>query len=285
MDEVDLIEVLLRAEERFGLVLPDNDIGLSSTVSNIVDLIVGRLREQEAPLALPQVIKAARENAPEVGEAESVLIGADQAPSIAEFKDARDMLHLDQLKPSDPCVVSRPTISGADPGEWLGSPELWAPSTAGSCASSLQPQNSSPEGDTMVQIAGAINCTSGAAPQVDGRGTGWVKRHRGNICLGGGASPSLLGACRLADIDLFRCNFKGKAPFLLLPGLILRRKLKNAILRRTPRRENTLFGDVPSLQLPTLADARGDIAGNAVGPPRISSNASDRPSLQGAVAP
>jgi acyl carrier protein len=94
MDEVDLIEVLFRAEERFGLVLPGNDIGLSSTVSNIVDLIVGRLREQEAPLALPQVIKAARENAPEVGEAESVLIGADQAPSIAEFKDARDMLHL-----------------------------------------------------------------------------------------------------------------------------------------------------------------------------------------------
>ena len=94
MDEVDLIEVVFRAEERFGLVLPDSDIGPSSTVSDIVALIAGRLREQEAPLALPQVIKAARENAPEVGEAESVLIGADQAPSIAEFKDTRDMLHL-----------------------------------------------------------------------------------------------------------------------------------------------------------------------------------------------
>ena len=94
MDELDLIDVLFRAEERFGLVLPDDHIGSSTTVSNIVDIIVGRLREQEAPLALPQVIKAPREYAPEVGEAESVLIGADQAPSIAEFKDTGDMLHL-----------------------------------------------------------------------------------------------------------------------------------------------------------------------------------------------
>ena len=84
MDEVDLIDVLFRAEERFGLVLPDNDIGPSTTVSNIVDLIVGRLREQEATLA--QVINAVRKNAAEV-EAESVLISPDQAPSIAEFKD------------------------------------------------------------------------------------------------------------------------------------------------------------------------------------------------------
>jgi acyl carrier protein len=98
MDEVDLIEVVFRAEERFGLVLPDNDIGPSSTVSDIVGLVAGRLREQEAPLALPQVIKAARENArenmPEVAQAESVLIGVDQAPSIAEFKDIGDMPHL-----------------------------------------------------------------------------------------------------------------------------------------------------------------------------------------------
>ena len=40
MDEVDLVEVMFRAEERFGLVLPDNGIGLSSTVSDIVDLRV-----------------------------------------------------------------------------------------------------------------------------------------------------------------------------------------------------------------------------------------------------
>ena len=91
MDEVDLIDVLFRAEERFGLVLPDNDIGPSTTVSNIVDLIVGRLREQEATLA--QVINAVRKNAAEV-EAESVLISPDQAPSIAEFKDMGDMPHL-----------------------------------------------------------------------------------------------------------------------------------------------------------------------------------------------
>ena len=90
MDEVDLIDVLFRAEERFGLVLPDNDVGPSTTVSNIVDLIVGRLREQEATLA--QVINAVRKNAAEV-EAEGVLISPDQAPSIAEFKDMGDMPH------------------------------------------------------------------------------------------------------------------------------------------------------------------------------------------------
>ena len=84
MDEVDLIEVLFRAEERFGLVLPDNNIGPSSTVNDIVDLIVARLREQEAP----------GENAPEVGQAESVLMGADEAPPIADFKDIGDMPHL-----------------------------------------------------------------------------------------------------------------------------------------------------------------------------------------------
>ena len=86
MDEVDLIEVVFRAEERFRVSLPDDDIGLSSTVGDIVARIAARLREQEAPLALPQVVKATRENVPEAGQAE-VLISADQAPSIAEFKD------------------------------------------------------------------------------------------------------------------------------------------------------------------------------------------------------
>ena len=54
MDEVDLIEVLFRAEEQFGLVLPDIDIGLSSTVGDIVDLIAERLREKETHLAQTQ---------------------------------------------------------------------------------------------------------------------------------------------------------------------------------------------------------------------------------------
>ena len=63
-------------------------------MSGIVDLVAARLREQEAPLALPQVINAARDNAPEVEQAESVLISPDQAPSIAEFKDMGDMPHL-----------------------------------------------------------------------------------------------------------------------------------------------------------------------------------------------
>jgi hypothetical protein len=63
-------------------------------VSDIVARIAARLREQEAPLALPQVINAARDNAPGVEQAESVLISPDQAPSIAEFKDMGDMRHL-----------------------------------------------------------------------------------------------------------------------------------------------------------------------------------------------
>ena len=46
--KIDLIDVLFRAE-RSGLVLPDNGIGLSSTVSDIVDLIAERLREREPP--------------------------------------------------------------------------------------------------------------------------------------------------------------------------------------------------------------------------------------------
>lgn len=74
MDEVDLIELLFRAEERFGLVLPDSDIGPSSTVSDIVDRVVERLSEKEARLVPAQPFKAAWENAPEPGSAlDSVL--------------------------------------------------------------------------------------------------------------------------------------------------------------------------------------------------------------------
>ena len=68
MDEVDLIEVLFRAEERFGISLPDDDIGLSSTVGDIVGRMAERLREQKAPLALLQVIKAGRKTAREQGQ-------------------------------------------------------------------------------------------------------------------------------------------------------------------------------------------------------------------------
>jgi len=57
--------VLFRAKERFGLVLPDIDIGPSSTVGDIVDLIAER--EKEAQLARAQAIKAAWENASKQG--------------------------------------------------------------------------------------------------------------------------------------------------------------------------------------------------------------------------
>ena len=51
MDEVDQMEVLFRAEERLGTVLPDHQLGPSSQVSDIVGLIADRLREKEAQLA------------------------------------------------------------------------------------------------------------------------------------------------------------------------------------------------------------------------------------------
>ena len=62
MDELDLIEVLFRAEERFGLVLPDSDIGPSSTVSDIVDRIAERLSEEQARLARAETVQATWEN-------------------------------------------------------------------------------------------------------------------------------------------------------------------------------------------------------------------------------
>ena len=49
MDEADLIEVMLRAEDRFGVTLPDDAIGFSSTVMDIVDLIAMRMSEKAAP--------------------------------------------------------------------------------------------------------------------------------------------------------------------------------------------------------------------------------------------
>ena len=72
-DEVDLIEVMFREEERFGLVLPDNRIGLSSTASDIVDLLAKRRREKEAHLGRPQDLQTAWENEPEQGQPGSPL--------------------------------------------------------------------------------------------------------------------------------------------------------------------------------------------------------------------
>jgi acyl carrier protein len=78
MDEVDLIEILFRAEERFGLVLPDNNIGPSSTVNDIVDLIADRLREKEVQSAQAQDSKEAWKELPEQEQPESTLVGPDQ---------------------------------------------------------------------------------------------------------------------------------------------------------------------------------------------------------------
>ena len=87
MDEVDLIEVVFRAGERFGLVLPDNDIGLSITVSNIVDLVAGRLREKEAHLARAQTIKEAWKDLPEQEAPESTLVGPEQGDFAKEVPE------------------------------------------------------------------------------------------------------------------------------------------------------------------------------------------------------
>jgi acyl carrier protein len=83
MDEVDLIDVLFRAEERFGLVLPDNNIGPSSTVNDIVDLIAKRLTEKEVQSAPAQDPKEAWKELPEQEQPESTLVGPDQG-ALAE---------------------------------------------------------------------------------------------------------------------------------------------------------------------------------------------------------
>ena len=87
MDEVDLIEVLFRAEERFGLILPDNDIGLSSTVRNIVDLVAERLKEKEAHLAPAQDIKEVWKELPVQEHPESTLVGPEQGASAEEVPE------------------------------------------------------------------------------------------------------------------------------------------------------------------------------------------------------
>ena len=87
MDELDLIEVLFRAEERFGLVLPDNDIGLSSTVNDIVDLITERLREKEARLAPAQDPQEAWKELPVQEQPESTLVGPEQGASAEKVPE------------------------------------------------------------------------------------------------------------------------------------------------------------------------------------------------------
>ena len=87
MDEVDLIEVVFRAEERFGLVLPDDGIGPSSTVDDIVALIAERLREREAPLARAQAINEAWKDLPEQEASESTLVGPEQGAFVKEVPE------------------------------------------------------------------------------------------------------------------------------------------------------------------------------------------------------
>ena len=48
MDEADIIEVMLRAEDRFGVTLPDDAIGFSSTLTDIVNLVAMRLSDRES---------------------------------------------------------------------------------------------------------------------------------------------------------------------------------------------------------------------------------------------
>jgi acyl carrier protein len=52
MDEADIIEVMLRAEDRFGVTLPDDAIDFSSTLTDIIDIVASRLSERES-LAQP----------------------------------------------------------------------------------------------------------------------------------------------------------------------------------------------------------------------------------------
>jgi acyl carrier protein len=52
MDEADIIEVMLRSEDRFAVTLPDDAIDFSSTLTDIIDIVASRLSERES-LAQP----------------------------------------------------------------------------------------------------------------------------------------------------------------------------------------------------------------------------------------
>ncbi len=89
MDEVDLIEVLFRAEEHFGLVLPDSDISQSSTVDDIVALVVKRMKEKEARLPPAQDPKEAWKDLPVQEQPEITLVGPEQGPSAEEIPELK----------------------------------------------------------------------------------------------------------------------------------------------------------------------------------------------------
>ena len=78
MDEVDLIEIIFRAEERFGVDLPDNEVGPSSQVGDLVDLIAERLKEKGAHLAPAQDPKEVWKELPVQEQPKSTLVGPDQ---------------------------------------------------------------------------------------------------------------------------------------------------------------------------------------------------------------
>jgi acyl carrier protein len=87
MDEVDLIEIIFRAEEHFGIDLPDHEIGPSSQASDLVDLIAERLREKEARLAPAQDPKEAWKELPKQEQPESTLVGPDRGTFAEEVPE------------------------------------------------------------------------------------------------------------------------------------------------------------------------------------------------------
>ena len=87
MDEVDLIDVLFRAEERFGLVLPDNDIGRRPRWATSSISSPSGVREKEAPLAPAQDPKEAWKELPVQEQPESTLVGPEQGASAEEVPE------------------------------------------------------------------------------------------------------------------------------------------------------------------------------------------------------
>jgi acyl carrier protein len=55
MDEVDVMEVIYRLEDRFSIIFPDDQVHASSTVANIIDCLACRLGELEPAGRLPQI--------------------------------------------------------------------------------------------------------------------------------------------------------------------------------------------------------------------------------------
>jgi acyl carrier protein len=91
MDEVDQMEVLFRADELFSIVLPDNDIGPSSTMGDIVARIAERLGENEGRSSRVEAIQAAQRQSPDYAASRRACLLNNDTGGARYNKEAADL--------------------------------------------------------------------------------------------------------------------------------------------------------------------------------------------------